>query len=119
MKSVDELVAHIKSQGHLVHEDLHSAFSKSKDKLHGFLSGLEQEKQETKDAVHLLVQAEFHGRVLTLEEHKQVVEQMKDVLKTVDLVALAVLPGGSLVFIAGKLLKLNQYMIPSAFLKKK
>ena len=119
MKSVDELVAHIKAEGHLVNEDLHHVFSKSKDKWHVFLAGLSQEKQETKDAVHLLMQAEFEGKTLTDAEKKQVIDQMKDVLKTVDLLALAILPGGSLVFILGKLLKLNKYMIPSAFLAKK
>ena len=83
-----------------------------------FIVNIEKEDHDTKAAFYLMTQSTFHGKKLTHEEKVQIENQMKDVLKTADLIALTILPGGTLFFILASVLHLNKYIIPSAFLKK-
>jgi len=118
MESIEALVAHIRSQGHFLDIDGHAYLEKLKVNFHVFVDGLQEEGKGTKAAFHVLVQSTFEGHHLSHEEKVQVENQLKDLLKTLDLVALTVLPGGTLFFILSAFLKLNKYIIPSAFLKE-
>jgi hypothetical protein len=73
-----------------------------KIKIKDFISAVKQEGQETKEVVGLLIHA-AQGKIKLTDEQKEYIgNQLKDVLKIIDLTAIAVLPGGS---IAAVLLK--------------
>lgn len=118
MNSMAELIEHVKAEGHLLHHDPHVVFEELKTKSHIFIGNLQEEGKQDKIAFQLLVDAAIHNKRLTHDEKLLIEVQMKDSLKTVGLISLTVLPGGTLVFILANFLKLNQYIIPSAFLKK-
>ena len=98
--------------------DLKKYVDKIKKGFNKFIEALKQEKQETKDAFNLLVQAVKEKKELSPEEKKEIGNQLKDVFKTIGYVGLFALPGGSLFTILFNLLKLNKYVLPSAFLDK-
>lgn len=83
-----------------------------------FLVNLNEEKDETKQAFELLRLSAFEGKKLSKIEKHQIGEQLKDVFKTIGLVSVAILPGGTLFFILSKFLKLNKYILPSSFIDK-
>jgi hypothetical protein len=116
-----EAKEHLAAAGHFIDDTIvektAEMYEKSKDKFQDFLRKIEQEGVETKRAFVLLNQATFEDRKLTEDEKKYIENQMKDVLKTVGLVGIAALPGGSLVFILSSFLHLNKYVLPTAFLK--
>jgi hypothetical protein len=118
MNSIEELVAHIKAEGHLPEHDPKVLLEKLKLSYGTFIVNIEKEGHDTKAAFYLMNQSAFHGKELSHEEKVQIGNQMKDVLKTVDLIALTILPGGTVFFILASVLKINKYIIPSAFLKK-
>jgi len=89
-----------------------------KKKSNEFLSSLEQEKEETKQAFMMVVNAHKNGVDLTTEEKEAIGEQMKDVFKTIGIVGIALLPGGSIFLILMNFLKLNKYVLPSSFQEK-
>lgn len=101
-----------------MHHDPKAVMDKLKDKSSEFIINIEKEGSDTKVAFVLIIDSTFHGKELSHEEKVQIGNQMKDMLKTLDLVALTVVPGGTLFFILANFLKLNKYIIPSAFLKK-
>ena len=81
-----------------------------------FVKAIKQEGKETQEAFVLLNQAAQGKITLTPEQKKQIGDQMKDVLKTLGYITIFSLPGGSIVTILLKVLKLNKYVLPSAFL---
>jgi len=87
-----------------------------KSKFNKFITALKQEGKETKVAFTLLAQAAQGKKNLSDVEKKQIGDQMKDVLKTIGLTAIAVLPGGSIAVILIKLLKAERYVLPSSFI---
>ncbi len=95
--------------------DIRSFYDSLSEKFKEFLHHLEQEKEETKQAFEILKDSVVNNRQLSVEEKHQIGNQLKDVLKTVGLVTLASLPGGSLFFVFFNFLKLNRYILPSAF----
>lgn len=90
------------------YSELHSKFDE-------FLSKLKEEGTETQAAFSLLKEHGVNGKKLTPEEKEQVGNQLKDVLKTIGLVGIVALPGGSLFFVLSSFLKINKYVLPSAF----
>jgi hypothetical protein len=89
-----------------------------KTKIQKFISAIKQEGQETKEAVSLLIKAAKGDIELSDEQKEQIGNQLKDVLKTIGLTAIAVLPGG---FIAGALIKIfkaESLVTPSAFVNE-
>jgi hypothetical protein len=89
-----------------------------KTKIQKFISAIKQEGQETKEAVNLLIKAAKGDIELSDEQKEQIGNQLKDVLKTIGLTAIAVLPGG---FIAGALIKIfkaESLVTPSAFVNE-
>jgi len=118
MHSMEEIAAFIKAESVLLDEDIHTHFTHLNSKFKDFLSKLEQEDEQAKAAFGLVVQSSLHGRKLTPEEKIEIETQLKEVLKTADLMALTILPGGTVVLILSSFLKLNPYILPSVFLSK-
>jgi hypothetical protein len=115
---LDEAFIFIRKEGTVANEEIIMHFGYLDAKFADFLSKLETENERTRAAFHLLVQSALENRQLTPEEKKEIEEQLKELLKTADLVALTVLPGGSVVLILSTFLKLNSYIVPSVFLKQ-
>ena len=103
----------------LLEKEAEKLYEKYRENFKDFLKGLETEERGTKEAFVLLHAHAFEGKELTKEEKKEIEDQMKDLLKTTGLVGIAIMPGGTLVFILAKFLKFNKYIIPSAFLEPK
>ena len=118
MRSIEEILVFVRSESRLADEEIKTHFSHLDVKFKDFLSKLEQEDEQTKIAFQLVVQSTFHGRQLSHEEKLEIETQLKELLKTADLVALTVLPGGTVVLILSSFLKLNPYILPTVFLSK-
>lgn len=86
-----------------------------KSKFKKFIDAIKQESKETKVAFAMLAKSAIGKKDLTDSEKKQIGEQMKDVLKTIGLTAIAVLPGGIIAGILIKVLKAERFVTPSAF----
>lgn len=82
-----------------------------------FFNSLSQESEETKKAFALLIKANEKNVELSIEEKEFIGNQMKDILKTLGLVSIAVLPCGSIFLILANFFKLNNYILPSSFQK--
>jgi len=89
-----------------------------KTKIKDFISAIKQEGQETKDAFKLILQAAKGEIELSNEQKEQIGNQLKDVLKTVGLTAIATLPGGFIVAALLKIFKQTHLIIPSAFVNE-
>lgn len=89
-----------------------------KNNFNNFLNSINEENKETKEAFNLLINSINNDIELTDEEKAKIGEQFKDVLKTIGIVGITILPGGSIFLILTKLLKLNKYILPSSFQKK-
>lgn len=118
MHSMEEISAFIKSESRLMDEEIVLHFGRLNSKFKDFLSNLEQENEQTKAAFRLVIQSTFHERQLTHEEKLEIENQLKELLKTADLVALTVLPGGTIVLVLSSFLKLNPYILPAVFIAK-
>ena len=118
MHSLEEITTFIVTESSVAHHEVLIHFDNLKLKFNDFVARLEQEDDQAKVAFHLVVQSTFHGRQLTHEEKLEIETQLKEVLKTCDLVALTVLPGGTVVLILSSFLKLNPYILPAVFLTK-
>ncbi len=118
MHNKEEIISFIKSETKLADEQIHHHFSHLDTKFKDFLSKLQQQDEQTKVAFGLVVQYTFHGHPLTHEEKLEIETQLKELLKTADLVALTILPGGTVVLILSSFLKLNPYILPAVFLNK-
>jgi hypothetical protein len=115
---MEEITALIKAESNLLDADIHNHFGQLNSKFKDFLSKLDEEDEQTKIAFQLVVQSTFHGRQLTHDEKLEIETQLKELLKTADLVALTILPGGSVVLVISSFLKLNPYILPAVFLSK-
>jgi hypothetical protein len=93
-------------------------FNKIKDKLKNIIDAVKQESKETKQAFTLLIKSVKGDIELTDLQKQFIKEQMIDLLKSVGLVTLAVMPAGSLVALLLKALKLSSYVTPSAFINE-
>jgi len=99
--------------------DINDLYEKVKTSTKDFIEKVGQETDETKEAYKLLVDSIQNGTELTPEQKEQIGEQLKDVLKTLGIVGVTLLPGGSIFLILTKVLKLNKYVLPSSFQEKK
>ncbi len=89
-----------------------------KTKIKDFISAIKQEGQETKDAFKLILQAAKGEIELSNEQKEQIGNQLKDVLKTVGLTAIATLPGGFIVAALLKIFKQTHLVTPSSFVNE-
>lgn len=117
-----------KRQGHIIEKiEIYGEFmseSKMSDyikrlsqKMKEFFKAVGEESKETAEVVRLVYQAQKSDRKLTKEEKDQVKEQLGDVLKTIGLGSIAIMPGGFIVAVLIKALKLNDKIVPSSFKK--
>ena len=90
---------------------------KTKQKVRDFVAAMRNERDETKIAFTMLVQ-HMQGRKLNDTEWRWVREQMKDVIKMLGMTTMAVAPGGTLVALLMKALKVDKHILPSSFKKK-
>lgn len=79
------------------------------------IQSITKEGRQTKEAFYLIGQAALGKKKLTSKEKEKVGNQMKEVLKSVGLIAATVLPGGVIYFILVRLLRLEAYIIPNSF----
>jgi hypothetical protein len=91
---------------------------KLKNKLKTLINAVKQESKETKQAFSLLIKSAKGDIELTDLQQQFIKEQMVDLLKSLGLVTLAIMPAGSLVALLLKALKLSSYVTPSAFLNE-
>jgi hypothetical protein len=91
---------------------------KLKNKLKTIINAVKQESKETKQAFSLLIKSANGDIELTDLQQQFIKEQMVDLLKSLGLVTLAIMPAGSLVALLLKALKLSSYVTPSAFLNE-
>lgn len=117
MITIDILHKLIQKEGKLLEHEAVSTYSKLHSNFKDFVFKIEEEGTETKTAFNLLKNHIVDSNELTDQQKEEIGNQMKDVLKTIGLVGLAALPGGSLFFVLFHFLKINKYVMPSAFLK--
>ena len=98
--------------------ELRKYVEKAKKGFKKFIEALKQESKETKEAFKLLSQSVKGEKQLSKEEKKEIGNQLKDIFKTIGYVGLFALPGGSIFSILFNLLKLNKYVLPSAFISE-
>jgi hypothetical protein len=91
---------------------------KLKNKLKTLINAVKQESKETKQAFSLLIKSAKGDIELTDLQQQFIKEQMVDLLKSLGLVTLAIMPAGSLVALLLKALKLSSYVTPSAFINE-
>jgi hypothetical protein len=89
-----------------------------KTKIKDFISAIKQEGQETKEAFKLILQAAKGEIELSNEQKEQIGNQLKDVLKTIGLTAIATLPGGFIVAALLKIFKQTHLITPSSFVNE-
>jgi hypothetical protein len=97
--------------------DMSSVANKTKDQVKKFADAMKTETNETKMALNMLLQ-HLNGKKLNDVEWKWVRSQMADVVKLLGLTTMAVAPGGSLVALLAKVLKIDKHMLPKSFLKQ-
>ena len=80
-----------------------------------FLEALKKEGIETKSMSKLLTTCVIERRPLTDEEGKKFAKQLKNIVKTLGLATIIVMPGGSIIFILIHYLKLRDYFLSDNF----
>lgn len=118
IKNQDYIIEKIEIYGEFMNESKMSQYIKKlSQKMKEFFKAVGNERKETTEVVRLVYQAQKNNRKLTKEEKDQVKEQLKDVLKTIGLGSIAIMPGGFIVAVLIKALKLNDKIVPSSFKK--
>ena len=97
--------------------DMSSMANKTKEQVKKFANAMKTETKETKMAMAMLLQ-HLNGKKLNDVEWKWVRGQMSDIVKLLGLTTMAVAPGGSLVALLAKVLKMDKHMLPKSFLKQ-
>ena len=90
-------------------------FDKIKNEVNLFLEALKKEGIETKSMSKLVTTCVIERRKLTDEEGKKFTKQLKNLVKTLGLATIIVMPGGSIFFILIHYLKLRDYFLSDSF----
>jgi len=98
--------------------NIHNNMEMGKAQVKKFLMAMKNEGIETKQAFKLLMQ-HVAGKKLDDADWKFIKDQMKDVVKLVGLTTVAIAPGGTLVALLARALKVDKYMLPSSFKTEK
>lgn len=109
-------MGHLALESSLNEINMADTVNKAKDKVKNFVNAMRTEKDETKQAMIMLLQ-HINGEKLSAEEWQWIRSQMKDVVKLLGLTTVAIMPGGSLVALLAKALKMDKHILPSAFQK--
>ena len=80
-----------------------------------FISALKLEGKETQDAFTMLYNHIIYDIKMDELQREWVGNQFKDVLKTIGLTTIALMPGGVIVAIIIKALKIQKHVLPSSF----
>jgi len=80
-----------------------------------FLEALKKEGIETKSMSKLLTTCVIERRKLTDEEGTKFAKQLKNLVKTLGLATIIVMPGGTIIFILIHYLKLRDYFLSDNF----
>jgi len=80
-----------------------------------FLEALKNEGIETKSMSKLITTCVVERRQLTDEEGKKFANQLKNLVKTLGLATIILMPGGSIIFILIHYLKLRDYFLSDSF----
>lgn len=80
-----------------------------------FLEALKKEGIETKSMSKLLTTCVIERRTLTDEEGKKFAKQLINLVKTLGLATIILMPGGSIIFILIHYLKLRDYFLSDSF----
>lgn len=80
-----------------------------------FLEALKKEGIETKSMSKLVTTCVIERRALTDEEGKKFAKQLKNLVKTLGLTTIILMPGGSIFFILIHYLKLRDYFLSDNF----
>jgi hypothetical protein len=80
-----------------------------------FIVALKLEGKETQDAFKLLYGHMMYDYKMNELQKEWVGNQFKDVLKTIGLTTIALMPGGIIVAIIIKALKIQKHILPSSF----
>jgi hypothetical protein len=100
-------------------DKVYSSFYKNmKTHVKDFIDKIKNEGKETKEAFNLVVQASRDEIDLTKEQKSFIYKQLGDVLKTIGLTGLTLLPGDILIFMLIKFFKAEKYVFPSSFVPK-
>jgi hypothetical protein len=103
----------------MVHPIIQEGFiDNMKSKITAFVNAVKQEGKETKEALKLILQAAKGDIELSEAQKEQIGDQLKDVLKTIGLTAIAVLPGGVIVGALIKIFKAEHLVTPSSFVNE-
>ena len=87
-------------------------------KIRGFFNSVKEEIKETKEALRIIKDRVLKGKRLSIDEKKIVQNQLIDVFKTILVILIFLIPGGSLILILIGFIKLNKFILPSSFKKK-
>lgn len=90
-------------------------FDKLKNEVNLFLEALKKEGIETKSMSKLVTTCVIERRKLTDEEGKKFAKQLKNLVKTLGLTTIILMPGGSIFFILIHYLKLRDYFLSDSF----
>jgi len=80
-----------------------------------FLEALKKEGIETRSISKNIRLSLIEKRKLTETEHLQVTNQLKNIMKTIGLTTIFLMPGGIVFFMLLKYLKVMDYLIPTSF----
>lgn len=80
-----------------------------------FLEALKKEGVETQSMSKLITTCLIERRKLTSEEGKKFASQLKNLVKTLGLATIIVMPGGSIIFILMHYLKIRDYFLSDSF----
>lgn len=97
---------------------VHSNMKVGTAQIKKFMLAMKNEGVETKQAFKLLMQ-HVSGKKLNDDDWKFIKNQMKDVVKMIGLTSIAIAPGGTLVALLARALKVDKYMLPSSFKTEK
>lgn len=98
------------------YEDLWEDFKKTlKIKFNEFISKVKKEGIETKQAFNLCINSAKTGKELSEDQKEKVWSQLKDIFRGIGLGIISVVPGGIIIFMLIKFLKLEKLITPSSF----
>lgn len=80
-----------------------------------FINALKEEGSETKLAFTMIYEHSVQSKKMNEIEKEWVANQLRDVLKTLGLTTIAIMPGGVIIAIIIKALKIQKYVLPSSF----
>ncbi len=102
-----------------IQESLEEGFiENAQENMKKLLLAIKQEGRETREAFKLVLKAAKGEIQLTDEQKKQIGDQLKDVLKMVGLVSIAVLPGSFIVGALIKIFKAERLVFPSSLMNE-